>query len=72
MPSYVYEDPETKQRVERVFSIFADLPASFVVDGRTYRRVFEAPPVIYGTGGFYTTDNANSIDKWRRENLKGE
>ena len=70
-PEYDYYNEETGQYMTIAAPLHADKPATIEYQGKIYRRVFGAPKVIYGCMGFYTTDNADSIEKWRRENMKG-
>lgn len=40
-------------------------------EDKVYRRVFHPLGIVYNTMGFYKTDSADSIEQWRRENMKG-
>jgi predicted nucleic acid-binding Zn ribbon protein len=71
MPTYVYVNDQGTA-IERKGSMADCMPAEIEENGSVYRRVFQASPVIYRAMGFYSTDNAHSIERWRRENLQGE
>ena len=70
MPMYLYEN-DKGELLELKGSIKDTMPATVERDGSTFRRTFQAPAVIYAAGGFYSTENRSSIERWRHENLKG-
>ncbi len=39
--------------------------------GKEYHRLFHPLGIVYNAMGFYKTDSADSIEQWRRENMKG-
>lgn len=71
MPFYVYQN-DAGHRIERFCSMQSTPPSAVDHLSFRYHRVYLAPPVIYNCKGFYTTDTMNSIDAWRKENLRGD
>ncbi len=70
MPEYDYID-ECGNVLTVRFPLAENKPAAIEHNGVTYRRLFTALPVIYNAMGFYKTDNLDSIEKWRKEHMKG-
>jgi predicted nucleic acid-binding Zn ribbon protein len=72
MPYYDYKNQQG-EIITQYFPMDGPLPPPSVdVLGIVYKRVYYSSTVIYNSTGFYTTDSMNSIDKWRKENLKGD
>jgi predicted nucleic acid-binding Zn ribbon protein len=57
---------------EHTQSMVQPIPESILRDGIVHTRIFDIPGVIYKCMGFYSTDNASSIEQWRRENLAND
>jgi predicted nucleic acid-binding Zn ribbon protein len=72
MPLYDFIDENTGTIVELKFSIHQDIPAKVEDRGAVYRRLFAPTKIIFHGTGFYTTDSMNSIDQWRKENLRND
>lgn len=66
---YRYKNQDTAEVIEIEQSIHAPAQSHVVRNGAVFSRLFEIVGVVYKTGGFYCTDNADSITKWQREHL---